>query len=146
MYKKVRKLFMTMNTNKIKVMIIKSKKISYDTFVYENNSLEEVSSYKYLGIDIHHKLNWNYSVEKRTNGEWKAYYGLENNCKLVDLWLWDKKKFLFKALITHVILYGCEFWWCSISGESRIKIEEIQNNCITYTSKLKAIHPIISSS
>jgi len=58
---------MTMNTNKIKVMIVKSKRITYDTFFYDNNSLEEVPSYKYLGIDIHHNLNWNYSIEKRIN-------------------------------------------------------------------------------
>ena len=38
-------------------MIIKSKKNTYSNFVYDNNNLEEVSSYKYLGIDIHHKLN-----------------------------------------------------------------------------------------
>jgi hypothetical protein len=48
---------MTLNTNKTKVMIIKSIKITYDTFIYDNNNLEEVTSYKYLGIDIHHKLN-----------------------------------------------------------------------------------------
>jgi hypothetical protein len=84
---------MTVNTDKTKVMIIKSKSITYDTFVYDNNSLEEVPSYKYLVIDIHRKLNWNYSVEKRINGWWKNYYGLENNCKPVDLWLWDKKKY-----------------------------------------------------
>ena len=34
----------------------------YANFMYENSNLEEVSSYKYLGIDIHHKLNWNYSI------------------------------------------------------------------------------------
>jgi hypothetical protein len=48
---------MTINTNKTKVMIIKSKKITYANFMYDNNSLEEVTSYKYLGIDLHHKLN-----------------------------------------------------------------------------------------
>ena len=54
---------MTVNTDKTKVMIIKSKKDTYANFVYDNSNLEEVSSYKYLGIDIHHKLNWNYSIE-----------------------------------------------------------------------------------
>ena len=49
-------------------MIIKSKKDIYANFMYENNNLEEMYSYKYLGIDIHHKLNWNYSIEKRING------------------------------------------------------------------------------
>jgi hypothetical protein len=77
-----------------------------------------VTSYKYLGIDIHHKLNWNYSIEKMIIGGWKAYYGLENNCKSVDLWSWDKKKILFETLVTLVILYGCEVWGCSISHES----------------------------
>jgi hypothetical protein len=66
-------------------MIIKSNKISYDTFIYDNNNFEEVTSYKYLRIDIHHKLNWNYSIEKNIIEGCKSYYGLENNCKSVDL-------------------------------------------------------------
>jgi hypothetical protein len=71
----------TVNTEKTKVMIIKSKRITYNTFVYDNNSLEEVPSYKYLGINIHHKLSWNYSIEKRINGGHKSYYGIKNNSK-----------------------------------------------------------------
>ena len=89
---------MTVNTDKTKFMIIKSKKDTYANFVYDNNNLEEVSSYKYLGIDIHHKLNWNYNIEKRINGGWKAYFGLENNCKASNLVMWDKKKLLFETL------------------------------------------------
>jgi hypothetical protein len=100
---------MTVNTDNSKVMITNSNKIPYDTFVYENDNLKELISYKYLGIDIHHKLNSNYSIEKRIIGGWKAYFGLGNNCKLVDIWSWDKKKLLFETLVTRVILYGCEF-------------------------------------
>ena len=48
---------MIVNTNNDKIMIIKCNKITYDTFVYENNNLEEVTSYKYLRISLHHKLN-----------------------------------------------------------------------------------------
>jgi hypothetical protein len=99
---------MTINTDKTKVMIIKSNKITYDTFVYENNNLEEVNSYKYLGINIHHKTKWNYSIEKRIIGGQKYYYGLETNCKSTNLWIWDKNKLLFEILVTRVILYGCE--------------------------------------
>jgi hypothetical protein len=68
---------MNVNTDKTKVMIIKSNKIPCDTFVYDNNNLEEVTSYKYIGIDIHHKLNWYYNIEKRIIGGWKTYCGLE---------------------------------------------------------------------
>jgi hypothetical protein len=59
------------NTEKTKVMIIKSQKITYDSLMYDNNILEEFPSYKYLGIVIHHKLNWNYNIEKMINGGWK---------------------------------------------------------------------------
>ena len=68
---------MSVNTDKTKIMIIKFKKDTYANFVHDNNNLEEVSSYKYLGINIHHKIIWNYSIEKRINGGWKAYFGLE---------------------------------------------------------------------
>ena len=99
---------MTIDTNKTKVMIIKSKKITYTSFVYENNNLEEVTSYKYLRIDFLHKVNWNYSTKKMINGGWKAYFSLENNHKSIEFWLWDKNKLMFKTLITPVILYNCE--------------------------------------
>lgn len=62
------KMGMTVNTNKIKVMIIKSKKVTHGNFIYDNNCLKHVSSYKYLGIDIPHHLNWNYNIEKRIIG------------------------------------------------------------------------------
>ena len=55
-------------------------------------------------------LNGNHSIEKMINGGWKAYFGLENNCKSTNLVMWDKKKFLFETLVIHVILYGCEVW------------------------------------
>ena len=51
------KMGMPINTKKIKFMIIKSRKIAHDAFINENNNLDVVSSYKYLGVDIHHKLN-----------------------------------------------------------------------------------------
>ena len=79
---------MIANTNKTKIMVIKSKKDSYANFMYDNRNLEEETSYKYLRIDIHHKLNWNCSIEKRINGGWKAYFGLENNCKSSNLVMW----------------------------------------------------------
>ena len=37
---------MIVNTDKAKVMIIKSKKDTYANFVYDNSNLKEVSSYK----------------------------------------------------------------------------------------------------
>ena len=60
---------------------------------------------------------------------------------MVDLWLWDKKIFLFHTLITPFILYGCEVWGCSVSRESWRKIEQIQKNFLTYKLKIKGNTP-----
>ena len=76
---------MNINTNKTKFMVIKSNKGTYDNFAYDNRILEEVTSYKYLQIDFHHKFNYNYNIEKRINGGWKSYFGLQNNYKLANL-------------------------------------------------------------
>jgi hypothetical protein len=54
---------------------------------------------------------------RKKNGGWKAYYGLENNWRLAYLWIWDKKKLFFEALVTHVILYSYEVWSCNASRE-----------------------------
>ena len=132
---------MTISTNKTKIMIIKSKKDTNANSIYDNISLEEATSYKYLQIDIHHKLNWNYSIEKMINGGWKAYFGLENSCKATNLVMWDKNKLLFETLVTHIILYGCELWGCNISRESWKKIEQIHKSFITYNLKIKINTP-----
>lgn len=100
----------TVNTDKTKVMIIEFKKINYDNFIYDNNFLEKVSLYKYLGIEIHHQLNCNYNIEKMIIGAMKTYYDLENNCKSTNIWVWSKKKkFLFETLVTLVFIYGLRF-------------------------------------
>ena len=65
---------MTVNANKTKIMIIKSKKDTYANYIYDNRNIEEVTSYKYLRIDIHHKLNWNYNIDKRINGGWPSLF------------------------------------------------------------------------
>ena len=100
-----------------------------------------MSSYKYLGIDIHQKLNWNYRIKKRINGGWKDYFGLENNYKVANLVMWDKKKLLFETSVTPIILYGREVWSCSISRESWRNIEQIQKRFITYNLKIKINTP-----
>ena len=58
---------MTINTNKTKLMIMKSQKITYDNIMYDKNNLEEVAQYKYLRIDLHHKLKKNHNIDKWIN-------------------------------------------------------------------------------
>lgn len=62
---------------KTKFVIPKSKNITWDTFIYENNYLVGFPSYKYLEFNIHHKIDWIYKMEKRINGGWKAIMQLK---------------------------------------------------------------------
>ena len=101
---------MTVKTGKTKIMIIKSKKYTYANFIYNNRNIEEVTSYKYLIIDIHHKLNWNYNIEKRINGGWKAYFSLEKTIN-PPIWSYGLKtssslKLLSSLLSCMVVKYG----------------------------------------
>lgn len=43
-------MVMIVNTDKTKVVIIKSKNITHHNLFYDNNYLEHVYAYKYLGI------------------------------------------------------------------------------------------------
>lgn len=47
----------TINIDKTKIMIDDSRKKQYDNFMYEKNNMEEVTSYKYLGIILDRNLN-----------------------------------------------------------------------------------------
>ena len=129
------------DTDQTKVMIIKSKKDTYANFEYDNNNLEEVCSYKYLISDIHHQLSCYYIIEKRIYGGWKAYFGLENNCKSAKLVAWDKNNFLFETLVTTIIFYSFDVWGCNTSRESWRKIEQIQKHFIMYNLKIKSNAP-----
>lgn len=71
------------------------------------------------------------------NGGFKDYYGIENNCKLVYIWILDKENLLFDTLVTLVILSRCEVWGCNISRELSRKVDKIQNKLITYNIKIK---------
>ena len=87
---------MTFNTHKTKIMIIKSKKDTYANFIYDNRNLKEVTSYEYLRIDIHHKLNWNYNIEKWILEGGEFILVLKTIVNQQSLWHGIKRSFLLK--------------------------------------------------
>ena len=86
-------------------MIIKSKKDTYANFIYDNINIEEVTSYKYLRIDIHHELNWNYNIEKKD--EWRL-----------------KIFFVLKITVNQLI------WSCRIKRSSSLKLLSSMLSCM----------------
>ena len=65
------------NIGKTKVVIIKSQKITYDNFMYENNNLEEVTSCKYLESIFNTSLTETIALRKRLMEDRKIIMGLK---------------------------------------------------------------------
>jgi hypothetical protein len=87
--------------------------------------LEEAPSYKYFGTNIHHKKNWNYSVEKGLAEFGKLFLVLKIILEKLSFGFGKKRNFFFDMLVIGLILYGCEVWSCRISRETWRKIEQI---------------------
>lgn len=91
-----REVGMHVNTNKTKIIIFSNKsKQSQHTFFFEENILEQVNEYKYLGIDFNNKLNWEDCKKKIILRGWKALYALQKRCIKAELWDWKMNKRLF---------------------------------------------------
>ena len=133
------KMGMTVNTDKAKVMIIKYKKITHGSFVYYNHYLNEVSSYKYLGIDFPHQFNWNYRIEKR------IIIMILKKIVIQSIFTFGVKKCSSLRLSSPLLSYTDVKFQVAIYLESWRKIEMIQKKFITYNLKIKGNTPILSS-
>ena len=87
---------MQVNTSKTNIMIFSNKtKQSQHTFFFEDNILEEVNEYKYLGFNFNKKLNWEDCRKKIILGGWKTLYALQNICREAKLWLLEHDQSTF---------------------------------------------------
>ena len=104
--------------------------------------LIEVTSYKYLIINIHHKLNWNYSIEKRINGGWKAFLVLKITVNQPISSCGIKRSSFFKVLSSMlscmVVKYGGATFLEKLGGRLS------KHKCfITYNLKIKSNTPYL---
>ncbi|KAH9312316.1 hypothetical protein KI387_027351 [Taxus chinensis] len=118
-----KKIGMQVNISKTKIMVFSNRrKRNQQPFFFEGSTLEEVTDYKYLGIDFNNKLSWETRRKKRMTGGWKALYALQNNCREAELWDWKTTKTLFETLVIPVVLYGVllspgvDMGWISLSN------------------------------
>ena len=62
----------------------------------------KVGTKKFI-VNLHHKINWNYSIKKRIYTGWKAYFVLENK------WKWNfghgKKRNLSLTILLFFLSY-----------------------------------------
>ena len=97
------------NAHKSKIMVFNSNGRTFlNKFIYNNNVIETVPQYCYLGIILRYNGKFNLAINTLVEKARKAYFKLKktitinNTCKLFEK--------LFDCLISPIMLYCCEVW------------------------------------
>ena len=102
---------LTINTKKTQVMCMTNDSISdTERVIYLGEvGLKWVSSYKYLGIEIHCDGKMQATMENLCVRGWKATFKIRSAFKGLDVCPATRLKF-FDALVRPIICYGSEVW------------------------------------
>ncbi len=101
--------YLTVNVKKTKVIIFGSR-VNSSPLHYDGSHVEEVASFRYLGIELHRSGSLKTDVEHLAAAEQRAKFALRRRC--ADLKINDPTVMcqLFDALVKPVLSYGCELW------------------------------------
>ena len=132
---------LSVNSSKTKIMLVKSQKRDKPCIMYNNEPLECVESFKYLGLEVPSNHRWNECATRRLEAGKRAYYAFENTCNLGDIKCWVLKKYLFNTLVTPVLLYGVEVWGGSIPKSTWKAFENVQKHFLTKFLQVKKQTP-----
>lgn len=125
------------NYDKTKIVIFGSRKVDNYVFKMEENDIEIVKSYKYLGVPMTNNgsfLNARKCVYEKANKAMHLLYMRINNLNLpLDLQLK-----LFDSTILPIITYGCEIW----GYENLQMFERIHNSFLRSITKCRKSTPL----
>ena len=125
---------LNVNSSKTKVTIFGNRKtnISNIKFYYNDELLEIVDSFKYLGVIFNYNGNFGASIKHMADQGTKAMFSLLSKSRRLNLPL-DIHFELFDKLVTPVLTHGCETW-----GFGNInKIESVLLTFLKYSLCLK---------
>jgi hypothetical protein len=101
---------LTMNVKKTKVVVFEARKFVCQAFQYEGEAIEQLNSFKYLGVELHGTKGMQSAIQQLAMSGKKAIFALRRRC--VELRIFDPtlQCQLFDALVKPVLSYGCEVW------------------------------------
>jgi hypothetical protein len=117
--------FLTVNIDKSKCLTI-GNTASKAIINYANQSLENVIQYKYLGLIINERLDWNNHISKLSNGlsTLTGVFG-----KIARVLPNDLKKSLYHSMFVSHVLY-CISIYGSTSNTNILLLQRIQNKAL----------------
>ena len=109
------------NVNKTKVMIFHSRRNNRDKLYLNEQEIEEVQAFKYLGIEFYKTGTFHKAKKHRYDQAQKAMFSLLKTARGQELPIHVVLQ-LFQTMVVPVMLYGCEIW----GFESADIIERLQ--------------------
>ena len=123
----ITKTGMTLNIGKSKVMRVSKNEREEELVIeYNNERLEEVNNYTYLGVEISKDGKIEEEINNRIRKANNIYYQI-NNTVLGKKEMPNKTKLqVYKTTILPTITYGAESWVVNTKIESRITATEMK--------------------
>ena len=115
---------LSVNTAKTKIVIFSKRKFNCKkVFKYNENCIDVVDNYIYLGINFYRTGNVNYSIVRQCEQAKKVMFSILKKSYQLHLDL-DTMIHLFNAVICPVLTYGAEVW--GFNNNSLQLIDRIQ--------------------
>jgi len=96
--------------SKTKVVVFEKHCSVVPEFTYRGTTIEQVQSFRYLGLELHSTRSMAIAIDKLTTAAKKALFALHRRCN--DLSITDPKVMcqLFDSLVHPILNYACEVW------------------------------------
>ena len=103
---------MQLNETKCKMLTINSKKTNITTLTFNDNPIEHVSEFKYLGDVINSNANNKSLISQRTKNVYNKILGITAICKEICLGKYEIHVLirLYHAIFLSTLLFNCQTW------------------------------------
>lgn len=110
-----------LNIQKTKVLVFSKQAQDNLSFKFNNNSLEIVKQYNYLGITFDYSGNFTNCIKRIEEQASKSMFAVLKQSRSIGLTM-DIQKDIFNKIVAPVLLYGCEIWGsCNYENLEKLK-------------------------
>jgi hypothetical protein len=98
-----------MNVKKTKVVVFEARKFVCQAFQYEGKTIEQLNSFKYLGVELHGTKGMQTAIQQLAMSGKKAIFALQRRCAELRIFDPALQCQLFDALVKPVLSYDVKY-------------------------------------